>query len=162
MSRFKRLIGSPFRSLAALYRAIRIKVFCRSFGSFAGGDIFYSLGVTIRYYENVSIGHRCSFGGNVVLTAYDTIEVGDDCMFAYGVVVTTATHDYTAETMNTTFIRKPVRIGSNVWIGVNAIVLPGVTIGNGAVVGAGSVVTKDVPENAIVVGIPATILKYRK
>lgn len=157
----RRMLKSPFLSARAVYRAMRMKRRCLFFGGFANDDPFYALGLTIRYYENVSIGHRCSFGGNVVLNAYDRIEIGDDCMFAHGVVVTTATHDYAVDVMNRSFIKKPVRIGSNVWIGVNAIVLPGITIGSGAVVGAGAVVTKDVPENTIVAGNPATAIKNR-
>lgn len=53
----------------------------------------------------------------------------------------------------------PIRIGNNVWIGAQATVLPGVTIGDGAIVGAGAVVTRDVPANVIVGGIPAKIIK---
>lgn len=59
------------------------------------------------------------------------------------------------------FISKKVTIGKYVWIGANAIILPGVNIGDGAVIGAGSVVTKDVPKYAIVGGNPAKIIKYR-
>jgi acetyltransferase-like isoleucine patch superfamily enzyme len=55
----------------------------------------------------------------------------------------------------------PVKIGNDVWIGAGCSILPGVTIGNGAVIGARAVVTKDIPENAIAVGVPAKVLKYR-
>ncbi len=158
---YRRMLQRPVLSLRAIHRFVAMKRRCLMFGSFANDDLFYGLGLTIRYHENVSIGSRCSFGGNVVLNAYDRIEIGDDCMFAYGVVVTTATHDHTAEIMNRSFIMKPVRIGANVWIGVNAVILPGITIGDGAVVGAGAVVTKDVPENTIVAGNPATPLRQR-
>ena len=161
MKHFGRMIRQPCMSMRAAYRLVRMKRLCRFFGGFANDDPFYALGLRIRYYENVSIGYRCSFGGDVVLNAYDSIEIGDDCMFAYGVVVTTATHDHTVEVMNRSFIKKPVKIGSNVWIGVNAIILPGITIGDGAVVGAGAIVTRDVPENTIVVGNPATVIKQR-
>jgi acetyltransferase-like isoleucine patch superfamily enzyme len=58
-------------------------------------------------------------------------------------------------------ISKPTKIGDRVWIGANVTILKGVTIGNDAVVGAGSVVTKDVPERAIAVGNPAKVIKYR-
>ena len=55
---------------------------------------------------------------------------------------------------------KPIKIGNDVWIGVNVTILPGVTIGENAVVGAGAVVTKDVPDNAVVVGNPARVIRY--
>lgn len=158
---WRRMIGQPIMSLRAVCRYSRMRRRCRSFGGFANDDPFYALGLQIRYPENISIGSRCSFGGNVILNAYDVIDIGDDCMFAYGVVITTATHDHTVEIMNRSLIKKPVKIGSNVWIGVNAVILPGITIGNGAVVGAGAVVTKDVEENTIVAGIPATVVKRR-
>ena len=157
----KKLINNPIKAVKAYYITNKIRRKTVFFGSFAANNIFYSLGLKITKFSNVSIGYRCSFGGNVVLHSFDKIEIGDDCMIAYGVNITTATHDYNVEIMNKTYITKPVKIGSNVWIGINAIILPGVTIGNGAVIGGGAVVTKDVPEYAIVVGNPAKILKYR-
>ena len=57
---------------------------------------------------------------------------------------------------------QPVEIGDNVWIGARVIILPGVHIGSGAVIGAGSIVTKDIPQNVVVVGNPAKIIKVRK
>ncbi|MFG0288101.1 MAG: DapH/DapD/GlmU-related protein, partial [Rhodopirellula sp. JB044] len=56
---------------------------------------------------------------------------------------------------------RPVRIGSNVWIGGGALILPGVTVGDDAIVGAGAVVTRDVPPGAVMVGVPARVQKYR-
>jgi maltose O-acetyltransferase len=58
-------------------------------------------------------------------------------------------------------VTKPVTIEDDLWIGANCVILPGITLHKGSVVGAGAVVTKDVPENAIAVGVPAKILKYR-
>jgi acetyltransferase-like isoleucine patch superfamily enzyme len=58
--------------------------------------------------------------------------------------------------------KRGIKIGDDVWLGASSVVLPGITIGNGAVIGAGAVVTKDVPENAIMVGNPARLLRYRE
>lgn len=152
---------NPILALRAFWVFRKMKKNCAAFDGFANRNYIYSLGLKINKYENVSIGKRCSFGGNVALNAHDKITIGDDCLFAYGVVVNTAGHNYMAKTMNKTYCSKPVEIGSNVWIGACAIILPGVIISDNSVVGAGAVVTKDVPENAIVVGNPARIMKYR-
>jgi acetyltransferase-like isoleucine patch superfamily enzyme len=136
---------------------------CLKFGEPAGSNVIYACGLRITpNTHNVTIGDRCSFGGNVAFHANDIIEAGDDCLFAYGVNIITAGHDYNAPLIRKSMVKKPVRIGSNVWIGVNALILPGVTIEDGAVIGAGAVVTKDVPENAIAVGSPARAIKYRE
>lgn len=82
-------------------------------------------------------------------------------MFANNVVIATATHDYDVNPMSSTMICNPVKIEDNVWLGVRATVMPGITVGEGAVVGAHSLVTKDVPRNAIVAGTPARVAKYR-
>ena len=63
--------------------------------------------------------------------------------------------------IQTDLVIKPVRVGRWADIGVNAVLLPGVTVGTGAIVGAGAVVTHDVPDRAIVAGVPATLLRYR-
>ena len=115
----------------------------------------------IRNPRKVSIGDRCSFGALVVLDAHDRITIGNDCMFAVRVTVSTATHDYGNTPMNSVTLTRPVIIGNDVWLGVGATVLPGVTIGDGAVIGAQALVTKDVPPRAIVVGVPARVVKYR-
>lgn len=158
---FSQFLMSPLISIKAYCKYIKLKNKCAYFGGFINDDIYYALGFEVSCYENVIIGKRCSFGGNIMLNAHDKIVIGDDCLIAYGVVINTAGHDYTAEIMNQSFYSKPVQIGSNVWLGANALILPGVTIEDGAVVGAGAVVTKDVPRNAIVVGNPAKIVKYR-
>jgi acetyltransferase-like isoleucine patch superfamily enzyme len=82
-------------------------------------------------------------------------------MIAAFALLSTATHDYRARDMRRAGVNKAIVVGKGCWIGLNAIVLPGVSIGDGAVVGAGAVVTEDVEPNAIVVGVPARLLKYR-
>jgi len=127
-----------------------------------GRDCDFESDMIIRNPRNVSIGDRCSFSAFVVLDAHDRITVGNDCMFALRVTVSTATHDYASTPMNSRTLTKPVVIGNDVWFGVGATVLPGITIGDGAVIGAHALVTKDVPPRAIVVGVPARVVKYRE
>ena len=84
--------------------------------------------------------------------------IGDYTQIGHNVILATLNHDLTPEHRGTT-ITAPIVIGENVWIGAHATVIPGVTIGNNAVIAAGAVVTKDVPENAVVGGNPARIIK---
>lgn len=127
-----------------------------------GRNCDFARHMIIRNPRKVSIGDRCTFSAFVVLDAHDRITIGNDCMFALRVSVSTATHDYANTPMNSRTLTRPVVIGNDVWFGVGATVLPGVTIGDGAVVGAQALVTKDVPPRAIVVGVPARVVKYRE
>jgi maltose O-acetyltransferase len=99
------------------------------------------------------------------------VTIGDNCLMAPGVHIYTATHPLNPESRqnflqtnppdpNYFELAKPVTIGNQVWIGGRAIICPGVTIGDNVVVGAGSVVTKDVPSNVVVGGNPAMIIRY--
>lgn len=101
------------------------------------------------------------------------VYIGRYCSIGNGVTLGTGHHDYTQLSTSSWFnVSAPpsfrsaepgvhVRIKNDVWIGDEVVVLTGVTIGNGAIIGAGAVVTKDVPDYAIVVGVPAKVLRYR-
>jgi len=116
----------------------------------------------IRYPHNVSIGDRVTFGGRVLINGLGEIRIGSDCLIAYGVTITTATHDSSAKIMNRSTISDPVKIGNNVWLGVGAIVLPGVSLADGTIVGAGAVVTKSYSQpDLILLGVPAKPSKTR-
>jgi len=122
------------------------------------GAIFHCYGGKIKLGKSVYIGpHSVIYGhGGVV--------IGDNSFLAMNVKVVSANHTVPKRGMlikDQPNILMPVEIGSDVWIGANAIVLGGVRIGNGAVIGAGSVVTKDIPDYAIAVGNPAKVIKVR-
>ena len=111
-------------------------------------------------------GAHVHFGNNVYanfnLTLVDDtdIYVGDKVMFGPNVTVATAGHPIDPELRYQAMqYNIPVHIGENVWIGANAVVLPGITIGDNSVIGAGSVVTKDIPPNVIAVGNPCRVLR---
>ena len=118
-------------------------------------------GIKITGHENIRIGERVSIASNVTLHASSPIVIGNDTMIGTGAILTTSTHSYKNNPMWKEQIARPIDIGENVWIGANAIILPGLKIGNYSVIGAGSVITRHVPEKAIVAGNPARIIKYR-
>jgi len=114
--------------------------------------------------NNIFIGSNVYINYGVGMQASDKkIVIGDDCMIANGVFITTTEHGMKLGTL----MRlqpdhtKEVIIGNDVWIGAKAIILPGVHIGKGAVIGAGAVVTKDIPAYTVAVGVPAKPTKTR-
>ena len=107
-------------------------------------------GFNIRAGRNLFVNYDCVF------LDVAPIDIGDDVQIAPAVQLYTATHPIDPAVRRSGLESgRPIRIGNNVWIGGGAIVLPGVTIGDDAVIGAGSVVTRDVPAGAVVVGNPA-------
>jgi maltose O-acetyltransferase len=118
--------------------------------------------VKIYGKKNIVIGKDVVIGSFVHIWGNGGLSIGDRTLIASNTVITTLTHDYKDPNMRyANAVAKRVNIGNDVWIGTNAVILPGITIGDGAVIGAGSIVTKNVPKNAIVTGNPAKILKYR-
>lgn len=111
-------------------------------------------------------GKHCHFGKNVYanfnLTLVDDthIYVGDYTMLAPNVVIATAGHPILPELREKAYqYNMPVHIGRNCWIGAGALIMPGVTIGDNTVIGAGSVVTKDIPANVVAVGNPCRVMR---
>ena len=112
------------------------------------------------YGCNIYIGDGVIINCNVTILDTNRVELGDDVFIAPGVVISAATHPLNAQRrVSRHFQSHPIRIGNRAWIGANATILPGVTIGENAVVAAGAVVTKDVPDNCLVGGVPAKIIR---
>lgn len=115
------------------------------------------------------IGKDVQLNDSVHIGAVELVEIGDHTLIASRVFITDHSHGGYGENDSTSspevppeqrpIVSKPVRIGRNVWIGEQVCVLPGVTIGDGAIIGANAVVTRDVPPNTIVVGNPARVIK---
>lgn len=112
------------------------------------------------------IGDNCRFGAYNHITCINNISIGNNLLTGKWVTITDNSHGYTdrrtlsAQPITRTLTSKgPVTIGNNVWIGDKATILPGVSIGDGAVIGANAVVTKDVPAYCVVGGNPARIIK---
>ncbi len=111
------------------------------------------------YGLNISVGKHVFINSGCCFQDQGGIEIGDDVLIGQQVVIATLNHDPDPE-RRANMLPAPVKIGNRVWIGAHATVLPGVTIGDGAVIGAGAVVTKDVPANAVALGVPAKIIKF--
>ena len=124
-------------------------------------------GATIRIDRGwMETGEDVSFGpGCHIYEPRAGLTIGDHCMIGGGVLICGVNHGFAIRDVP---MRKqmvealPIVIGHDVWIGMGAIVLPGVTLGDGAIVGAGAVVTSDVPSGTVVTGVPARFVKHRE
>ncbi|XP_055326144.1 maltose O-acetyltransferase-like [Sitodiplosis mosellana] len=125
--------------------------------------IFIEVPFRVDYGYNLTLGNNVEANFNCVFLDCAPITIGDNCLLAPGVQIYAATHPlnpkYRKDDDEYYELAFPVKIGNNVWIGGNAIICPGVTIGDNVVVGAGSVVTKDVPSDVVVAGNPAKVIR---
>lgn len=136
----------------------------------------YGQGLTIGYGcrfdlggegTTLKMGNNCKLNDRVHIVAHESVEIGDDVLMASNIFISDTSHgSYGIDGCNPMqapdareLITKPVKIGNRVWIGEGVAILSGVNIGHGAIIGAHSVVTHDVPDNTIVVGSPANPLK---
>lgn len=132
---FSRLIGKPIDASFFMFPP-----FYTDFGKHItiGKNVFLNTGCTFQDRGGIAIGDGTQIGQNVVLC--------------------TLNHGMSPEKRHITY-PSPIVLGKNVWIGAHATVVPGVTVGENAIIAAGAVVTKDVPENAIVAGVPAQMIR---
>ncbi len=112
------------------------------------------------YGKNIHVGDNFLTNYNVTILDIAKVTIGDDVMIGPNVLISTVGHPISPKGRALRHgICKPVTIGNNVWIGGNAVILPGVNIGENSIIAAGAVVTKDVPANCIVGGVPAKVIK---
>lgn len=128
------------------------------------GEIKGSLVVTAPFYcdygHNISVGENFYTNHNCTILDGAKVTFGDNVFIAPNCVISTAGHAIDSEQRaNGLEIAKPIKIGNNVWLGANVSVLPGVTIGDNTIIGAGSVVNKDIPSNVIAVGNPCRVIR---
>jgi acetyltransferase-like isoleucine patch superfamily enzyme len=119
----------------------------------------------IRVHEGeVSIGAKTVMGQECTISAYQHVEIGRECIVADRVMLIDFDHgvvEVERPIRLQGIYKRDVRVGSNVWIGYGACILRGVSVGHNSIVGTNAVVTKDVPENAVVGGVPARVLRMR-
>src|SRR5262245_27355537 len=108
---------------------------------------------------NIELGERVFFNFNCVVLDVCRVRIGDFTLFGPAVQLYTPLHPFNAGQRRKEEYGKPIDIGSDVWVGGGAIILPGVTIGSRAVIGAGSVVTRDVPEDVFAAGNPCRVIR---
>ena len=148
-----------FRLNAAYHTPAEVRAFL---SELFGYDVPSSLRVFPPFYTD--FGKNIAIGENVFINAcchfqdHGGVVIGDGCQIGHNVVFATLNHGLSPEDRKHTY-PAPIVLGRNVWVGSNSTILQGVTIDDNAVVAAGAVVTKDVPANVVVGGVPAKIIK---
>lgn len=142
-------------------QAIRFQI-ARNIFDYCGKKVNIEKGADFGTGRGIKIGDYSGIGVNCSVRG--PLEIGKNVMMGPEVVILTSSHnfcniDIPMSKQGSTL--KPVVIGNDVWIGTRSIILPGVKIGNGVIIGAGAVVTKDIPDYAIVGGVPARVLRFR-
>lgn len=126
-----------------------------------GKNVFIQFPIRFEGAKHISVGNNVSINAFVHIWGHGGVEIGDDTLIASHVSIVSVTHDPSAYLYRKTCIEKKVTIGRNVWIGTHATILPGIEIGDNAIVAAGSVVNKNVEANTTVAGVPAKLIKRK-
>jgi maltose O-acetyltransferase len=126
----------------------------------AGGDsVWMQPPFFCDYGANIELGERVFFNFNCVVLDVCRVTIGDYSMFGPGVQILTPVHPMNAAERRLKEYGKPISIGSDVWVGGGALILPGVRIGSRTVIGSGSVVTRDIPDGVLAVGNPCRVVR---
>lgn len=129
-----------------------------------GRESIVENGVIVSHPERLHIGNLCRIQSGVKLHSMGGIHIGDNVGIGYGTIIVSFIHNYNyckKIPYDDTIYLKPVKINNYVWIGWNAMINPGVEIGEGTIVGMGAVVTSDTPPLSVVIGNPAKVVGYR-
>lgn len=126
----------------------------------AGPELDIQPGFHCDNGKNITVGRRFTANFNVTILDGAPVTFGDFCMVGPGTLISTTGHPLEAQGRRDRLaISKPVTFGDDVWIGGNCTVLPGITVGSNVVIAAGAVVNRDVPDNCVVAGVPAKVIK---
>ncbi len=141
-------------------RDVERQKFLQNFFAAIGERVTIKGNFNCDYGRHISIGSGTFINCNVTILDTNRVNIGENVFIAPGVVISAATHPLDAQRrVSRHFQSHPITIGDCVWIGANATILTGVTIGKNAVIAAGAVVTHDVPANTLVGGVPARVIK---
>lgn len=146
-----------------LFNSIK-SMFLSCMGANIGKRVIYYPGVWIEPGRNFVVGDDVDFALGVQVSTEGGVTIGDRVLIGYGTKIFSSNHvvpPMTERIFNSGAKYDPVRIANDVWIGSNCIILPGVTIGEGAVIAAGSVVTRSVGRGEMVAGVPARLIRNR-
>ncbi len=150
VQRLNRLDTDDFGGIAEAVKAL----LGTSDGAFINPPFYCDYGTHIHVGKNFFANYNCT------IIDVAPVTIGDNCQLAPGVAIYTAGHPVHPATRNTGYeYGKPVTIGDNVWVGGNTVILPGVTIGSNTVIGAGSVVTHDIPDWVVAAGNPCKVVR---
>ena len=139
-------------------REIRRHILLQLFGK--GGDtVWMQPPFYCDYGSNIELGEPVFFNFNCVVLDVCPIKIGDFTLFGPSVQILTPVHPLEARLRRKQEYGKPIEIGSDVWVGGGALILPGVRIGSKSVIGAGSIVTRDVPEGVFAAGNPCRVIR---
>ncbi len=154
-----RLLFQEFNNLSELHLNKRTSLLYKIFNN-PGKNVFVEPPFRCDYGTNITVGDNVYMNFNCCILDVAQVTIGNNCMFGPQVQIYTATHplQYKARNSGKEYA-KPITIGNNVWIGGNTTICPGVILGNNVVVGASSVVTKNFPDNVLIAGNPAKIIK---
>ena len=148
----------PFNLPGRFFSPLRLFLL-RAFGANIHSQALICSGVKIWFPHNLQIGQATTIGRKVEIYNYSPVIIGSNTVVSQYSYICTASHDYSSPYM--TFYSSPIHISSNVWIAASTMLCPGVSIGDGCVVGARSLVTSNLPPWTICVGSPAKVLKQR-
>ena len=147
--------------LGAPFRWVFLKVFSRKIGR----QLFIARQVAVRHCYNLTIGSHVGINQGSILHCRGGVTIGNDVLMGQRVIINTGDHDYADSSIlireqPTTY--KSIVIGNDVFLGMGAMILPGVTVADGTVVAAGAVVTQDTEPYSVVAGVPARVIRRRE
>lgn len=159
------LIGLIFSSISKVKNMVMLKYYTSLVNRNGSQALWIGPDTCLVNPQNIIIGENSYINGGYLIAGKSSkIIIGHDCLISYNVHIRTTSHNYSNPQkyiIRQGNYEKDILIGNNVWIGFGVQIMPGVSIGDNSIVGAGAVVTKSIPNNVIVAGVPAAIIKRR-